>query len=156
MYLILHKNIYLTHDARIVDDFKDMQPPGTHVHVDDTGRSVLHVDFGGALLEEEEPVEIEALGRRFSFYAHQHLSLLNGLNRGLEAVSPAGFIEVETFLHTLLIDEEVAFVLRENINEALGTIRRLESDYLNRWEQAMNSLQGTGFVALPEDKEPDA
>lgn len=156
MYLILHKNIYLTHDEQIVDDFKDMQPEGTHVHVDDTGRNVLHVDFGGSLLEEEEPVEIEALGRRFTFYAHQHLSLLNGLNRGLEAVNPAGFIEVETFLHTLLIDEEVAFVLRENISKALGTIRRLESDYLNRWETAMTSLRGTGFVALPEDKEPDA
>jgi len=156
MYLILHKNIYLTHDESIVEDFKDMQPEGTHVHVDDTGRSVLHVDFGGAIFQEEQPVEIEALGRRFSFHPHQHLNLLHGLNRGLEDVNPAGFIEVETFLHTLLIDEEVAVVLRKSINEAIGTIRRLELDYLNRWDQAMNSLQGTGFVALPEDTEPDA
>jgi hypothetical protein len=119
-------------------------------------RSCLHIDFGGAIFEEEQPVEIEALGRRFSFYAHQHLALLNGLHRGLEAVCPAGFIEVETFLHTLLIDEEVARVLRDNINAALGTIRRLEADYLNRWEDAMASLRGTGFVAFSEDKEPDA
>jgi hypothetical protein len=59
-------------------------------------------------------------------------------------------------LHLILLEEEVARGLRDAILQALGTLRRLEHEYLLRWEEAMKSLAGTGAVVVPEETEPDA
>lgn len=169
MHLILHKNIYLTHDADIVEDFKALAAPEFVETIDtatdpdyadiasDTVRTnTMHLDFGGAVFQEEQPVEMEALGRRFSFYAHQHLTLLNALNRALEEVNVGGTISVQGWIHTYLIDEGVARCLLTNIRDTLGPLSVLERGYLMRWEEAMTGLRASGFVAVPEDKEPDA
>lgn len=174
MHLILHRRPYLTHDADIVESFKllatdtpntapNIEVIDTATHPDyadiasDTVRmNTMHMDFGGAVFQEEHPVEMEVLGRRFSFYAHQHLTLLNALNRALERIRVDGTVAVHGWIHIYLVAEEVARALRENILSTQSTLAVLERGYLMRWEEAMTDLRSNGFVAVPEDKEPDA
>jgi hypothetical protein len=153
-YLIYSpKGLALTHDLSLVEDFVTIHPTSEVKTLDYEG---MHIDFGGSMLMGTEPVEMVILGRRFSFYAHHHLSLLNALNRAIEDPQPGGSVHVTSWLHLILLEEEVARGLRDAILQALGTLRRLEHEYLLRWEEAMKSLAGTGAVVVPEETEPDA